>query len=136
MIPPSSWLSASVGLMMRPESCALVMRRTRTRPVSMSTSTSANCAANAAMAVSCGLAPRLPWPMIITSPSFLPICAKVIVRSSSAIRTTLSRAVRRAASTSSSSAAASSSRARASSAATRTAGPTDAVVIEPHELPA
>ena len=135
MMPPSSWLSASVGLMMRPASCAATIRSTRTMPVSRSTSTSANCAPKVMIAVSAGFGPRDPFPMIITLPSFAVTSAKVIVRSVS--RTTMreSRASSASGAASSMAAAASKSWRRASSAAMRTAGPTDAVVIEPQEFP-
>ncbi len=46
MAAPSIWPSASTGLIARPQSTALTSFSTRTSPVSVSTSTSANCAVN------------------------------------------------------------------------------------------
>ncbi len=74
--------------------------------------------------------------MIITSPSLPQTSAKVSVRSLPRTPITPSRAVNSPAPASSIAAAASNSRSRASSAAARTAGPTDAVVIEPQEFDA
>src|ERR1044071_5824114 len=41
--PPLTWLSVVNWLMMSPQSCTAVTRLTVTRPVSVSTATSANC---------------------------------------------------------------------------------------------
>ena len=43
MIPPMHWLSAVSSSTINPQSCTQVMRVTFVTPVSMSTSTSANC---------------------------------------------------------------------------------------------
>jgi hypothetical protein len=43
-MPPSAWLSASLGLMMRPASYTDSIRRTRTRPSVASTATSVKVA--------------------------------------------------------------------------------------------
>ena len=74
--------------------------------------------------------------MIITSPSFSHTSRKSMQRSLVFAWISLSRDSRSSARQPSIPAAASNSASRASSAATRTAGPTDAVVIEPHEFDA
>ena len=42
-MPPCTWLSICSGFIGRPQSCTATTRSTRTRPVSVSTVTSANC---------------------------------------------------------------------------------------------
>ncbi len=135
MIPPSSWDSASVGFTMRPASCTATMRTTRTAPVSVSTSTSANWAPVVTIPVPVGFGPREPCPMIITLPSFAVTSPKASDRSESRTCTRPSRVSSASTATSSSPAAASRSPRRASSAAIRTAGVSEATVMEPHEFP-
>ncbi len=121
---------------MRPASCTATIRSTRTTPVSVSTSTSANCAPVVTMPASCGFGPREPCPWIITLPSLPVTSAKVIERSVSRTVMRPSCVSRSPGETPSSPAAASSRERRASSAAMRTAGASEATVIEPHEFPA
>ena len=100
------------------------MRSTRTTPVSTSTSTSANCAPKVASFIPSGFGPRLPRPMIITSPSFAADLGEGHRALAAASRcTTPSRASSCFALTPSSPGRRLEQRLRASSAAMRTAGP-------------
>ena len=123
--------------MMRPESCAETMRSTRTRPVSMSTSTSANCAPNAddrrllRIRSAASLADDHHVAELLAHVAEEHAACRSSFADLAVARLEIAR--RRAPS---SSGGGLEQRVARFSAATRTAGPTDAVVIEPHEFDA
>ena len=132
VMPPITWLSTIVGLIMRPQSWAAAMRRMVTSPVSTSTSTSTHWAPNVRTDLSLGLAPRAPWPRIICG-ARRPVTSATVTlfAGSPSTQITPLRTRKRSGSSSSNLAAASNNWRLTSMAAARTAGPIVAWVALP-----
>ncbi len=134
MIPPSAWLRAPIGLMMRPTSCTATIRSMVTTPVAVSTATCATWQPKVLTASSSGFGPRDPRPVTQALPSFSVTSVIGRRRVPSLERTSPPSSVRSDAEISNRSAARSSSCVRAWWPAERTAGAMEESVIEPPEV--
>ena len=132
-MPPSTWLRAPIGLTTRPMSCTATTRSTVIRPVRVSTATCAIWQPNVFTAMPSGLGARDPDPVTHALPSFWVTSWMGRRRVPSVDRTSPSVSSRSEAAISNMSAASSSSCVRTWWPADRTAGATDASVIEPPE---